>query len=40
MATAHSPIFRQESYFHWLLGVTEPDCYGAVEVCPFVTRSK
>ncbi|XP_035666459.1 xaa-Pro dipeptidase-like [Branchiostoma floridae] len=25
-------IFRQESYFHWLFGVLEPGCYGAVEV--------
>ncbi|XP_020653507.3 xaa-Pro dipeptidase [Pogona vitticeps] len=25
-------IFRQESYFHWTFGVTEADCYGAVEV--------
>ena len=22
----------QESYFHWLFGVTEADCFGAVEV--------
>uniref|UniRef100_H9GK15 Xaa-Pro dipeptidase n=1 Tax=Anolis carolinensis TaxID=28377 RepID=H9GK15_ANOCA len=25
-------IFRQESYFHWTFGVTEADCYGAVDV--------
>ncbi|XP_061449967.1 xaa-Pro dipeptidase isoform X3 [Rhineura floridana] len=25
-------IFRQESYFHWTFGVTEADCYGAIEV--------
>ncbi|XP_059849331.1 xaa-Pro dipeptidase [Hypanus sabinus] len=25
-------IFRQESYFHWTFGVTESDCYGAVDV--------
>jgi Xaa-Pro dipeptidase len=25
-------VFRQESYFHWLFGVTEADCYAAVEV--------
>merc|ERR1712168_406157 len=24
--------FRQESYFHWLFGVLEPDCYGIIEV--------
>ncbi|XP_003384774.2 PREDICTED: xaa-Pro dipeptidase [Amphimedon queenslandica] len=28
----HEPEFRQESYFHWLFGVTEADCFGAVEV--------
>ncbi|KAG8143847.1 putative Peptidase D protein [Naja naja] len=25
-------VFRQESYFHWTFGVTEADCYGAIEV--------
>jgi Xaa-Pro dipeptidase len=25
-------LFRQESYFHWLFGVTEADCYAALEV--------
>uniref|UniRef100_A0A8D0GNR3 Xaa-Pro dipeptidase n=1 Tax=Sphenodon punctatus TaxID=8508 RepID=A0A8D0GNR3_SPHPU len=25
-------IFRQESYFHWTFGVTEADCYGAIDV--------
>ena len=27
------PINSKESYFHWLFGVLEPDCFGAVEVC-------
>lgn len=30
--TDHEPIFRQESYFHYLFGVKEPDCAGAVDV--------
>ncbi|XP_060110131.1 xaa-Pro dipeptidase isoform X2 [Heteronotia binoei] len=25
-------LFRQESYFHWTFGVTEADCFGAIEV--------
>mmetsp|Transcript_19431 Transcript_19431/g.74606 ORF Transcript_19431/g.74606 Transcript_19431/m.74606 type:complete len:512 (+) Transcript_19431:25-1560(+) len=31
-ATDHEPIFRQESYFQYLFGVMEPDCYGAIHV--------
>lgn len=30
--TDHEDIFRQESYFHWCFGVTEPDFYGIIEV--------
>ncbi|XP_025425745.1 xaa-Pro dipeptidase [Sipha flava] len=25
-------VFRQESYFHWTFGVSEPDCYGLIHV--------
>uniref|UniRef100_A0A7S2L8F1 Xaa-Pro dipeptidase n=1 Tax=Leptocylindrus danicus TaxID=163516 RepID=A0A7S2L8F1_9STRA len=30
--TDHEPIFRQESYFHYLFGVKEPDFWGAIDV--------
>ena len=30
--TDHEPVFRQESYFQWLFGVSEPGCYGAVDL--------
>jgi len=30
--TDHEPLFRQESYFQYLFGVREPDCYGAIEI--------
>ena len=30
--TDHEPIFRQESYFQWLFGVSEPGCVGAVNL--------
>ncbi|CAH0562011.1 unnamed protein product [Brassicogethes aeneus] len=30
--TDTSYLFRQESYFTWLFGVTEADCYGVVDV--------
>lgn len=29
--------FRQESYFHWLFGVLEPDCYGILDI--YTSRS-
>ena len=31
-ATDHEPLFRQESYFHYLFGVREPDVRGCVEL--------
>jgi len=30
--TDHEPIFRQESYFHYLFGVREPDYCGCIEI--------
>ncbi|KAK2491920.1 hypothetical protein MC885_020495 [Smutsia gigantea] len=25
-------LFRQESFFHWAFGVTEPGCYGVIDI--------
>ena len=30
--TDHEPIFRQESYFHYLFGVKEPDFVGLIHI--------
>lgn len=31
--TDHEPVFRQESYFHWLFGASEfADCYGTLSL--------
>eukprot|EP01116_Phalansterium_solitarium_P000848 TRINITY_DN10697_c0_g1_i1.p2 TRINITY_DN10697_c0_g1~~TRINITY_DN10697_c0_g1_i1.p2 ORF type:complete len:505 (-),score=142.57 TRINITY_DN10697_c0_g1_i1:94-1533(-) len=30
--TDHEPIFRQESFFHYLFGVKEPGFYGALDI--------
>ena len=30
--TDHEELFRQESYFHYLFGVVEGGCFGAVDV--------
>ncbi len=32
METDHEPLFRQESFFAHLFGVTEAGCYGTIEV--------
>ena len=31
-ATDHEPLIRQESFFQYLFGVMEPDCFGAVHI--------
>lgn len=31
-ATDHEPLIRQESYFQYLFGVMEPDCFGAIHI--------
>merc|ERR1719491_2219542 len=30
--TDHEPVFRQESYFHYLFGVPEADMYGTISL--------
>jgi len=30
--TDHEPLFRQESNFHYLFGVKEPDFFGTIDV--------
>eukprot|EP01128_Nolandella_sp_AFSM9_P009139 TRINITY_DN5775_c0_g1_i1.p1 TRINITY_DN5775_c0_g1~~TRINITY_DN5775_c0_g1_i1.p1 ORF type:complete len:511 (+),score=97.07 TRINITY_DN5775_c0_g1_i1:24-1535(+) len=30
--TDHEPLFRQESYFHYMFGVREGDCFGVVSI--------
>jgi len=30
--TDRETLFRQESYFNWLFGVSEPDCYGGLHI--------
>ncbi|CAM9397714.1 unnamed protein product [Scytosiphon promiscuus] len=30
--TDHEPVFRQESTFHYLFGVKEPDCLGTIDL--------
>jgi Xaa-Pro dipeptidase len=31
-ATDHEELFRQESFFQYLFGVKEPECWGAIDV--------
>lgn len=31
-ASDHEPLIRQESFFQYLFGVKEPDCYGLVDL--------
>lgn len=30
--TDHEPVFRQESTFHYLFGVREPDCFATIDL--------
>jgi Xaa-Pro dipeptidase len=30
-STDNEPLFRQESYFHWMFGALEGDCHGALD---------
>ena len=30
--TDNEPLFRQESYFHWMFGCRESDCFGVLDV--------
>lgn len=31
-ATDHEPLFRQESFFQYLFGVKEPECWGVIDL--------
>jgi len=34
----NEPLFRQESYFHWLFGCKESDCFGSIDIGPNGTK--